>query len=81
MRKSVTFSMCAMASSDNGVTQYAKASVELYFEPDHINCAHCPLLETYSRNQCRRTGEYITNTKITGMWCPLIFEEELLEKF
>ena len=37
----------------------------------------CPLLETYSRNQCRRTGEYLMDTRIIGAHCPLeIIDEE-----
>ncbi len=62
----------------NGVTKYVKATVEIAFEPDHVACAYCPMLETYSRNQCRRTGEYIVDTRYTvGSWCPLqILEDE-----
>lgn len=56
--------------------EYIKASAEIYFEPEHVACQYCPLLETYSRNQCRRTGEYITDTRYTvGRWCPLEFEQ------
>lgn len=59
-----------------GVTEYVKATAALYFEPGHIACQYCPLLETYARNQCRRTGEYIIDPKVTvGAWCPLSFEE------
>ena len=59
----------------NGVSEYAKATVSIFFEPEHIACAYCPLLETYSRNQCRRTGEYIIDTRFTvGRDCPLKFE-------
>ena len=62
---------------DGGVTKYDKATVEIFFEQDHIACAYCPLLETYSRSQCRRTGEYIIDTRYTvGRYCPLKFEEE-----
>lgn len=40
-------------------------------------CNLCPLLETYSRNQCRRTGEYLLDTRIIGAHCPLeIIDEE-----
>lgn len=62
---------------DGGVTKYVKATAEIFFEPDHVACAYCPMLETYSRNQCRRTGEYIIDTRFTvGRYCPLKFEEE-----
>ena len=58
-------------------TEYVKASVEIFFDPEHVSCAYCPLLETYSRNQCRRTGEYIIDTRYTvGRYCPLIMERE-----
>lgn len=61
----------------SGVTDYVKAEVEIYFEKDHVACAYCPLLETYSRNQCRKTGEYIIDTRYTvGRWCPLKMKEE-----
>ena len=61
----------------NGVTEYKKLSVDIFFEPEHIACQFCPLLETYSRNQCRRTGEYILDTRVTvGRYCPLYEKEE-----
>ncbi len=60
----------------NGCTEYVKATVDLFFEPEHVACAFCHLLETYARNQCRRTGEYIIDTRYTvGRYCPLKFEE------
>ena len=56
----------------SGQTEYAEATVSILFDPDHIACAYCPLLETYARNQCRRTGEYILDTRYTvGRYCPL----------
>lgn len=60
---------------NNGVTKYAKTTVEIFFEPDHVACAYCPLLQTYSRNQCMRTGEFIIDTKTVGLWCPLEIKE------
>lgn len=61
----------------NSVYEYAVASVDIYFEPNHVACQYCPLLETYARNQCRRTGEYLVDTKVTtGAWCPLTFNEK-----
>lgn len=60
----------------NGITKYVKASIDIFFEPGHVDCAHCPLLETYSRNQCRKSGEYIVDTRGRGRWCQLIIEEE-----
>lgn len=59
----------------SGVLEYARTTVDISFEPEHVACAYCPLLETYSRNQCRRTGEYIVDTRYTvGRYCPLKFE-------
>ena len=55
----------------NGVTEYERTTVEIFFEKDQVCCAYCPLLETYARKQCRRTGEYIVNDRGTGRWCPL----------
>ena len=59
------------------MTDYEKRTVDIFFEPDHVACAYCPLLETYARNQCRRTGEYIVDTRYTvGRWCPLKEEKD-----
>lgn len=63
-------------ATKNEVLRYVKANVDLFFEEEHVACAFCPLLETYSRNQCRRSGEYIINTKGIGYECPLRFEKE-----
>ena len=61
----------------NGVLEYTEAKVSIFFEKGNIACAYCPLLETYSRNQCRRTGEYLLDTKHTvGYYCPLEIEEK-----
>lgn len=58
----------------SGCTEYVHAQVDIYFEPDHVACAYCPLLETYSRNMCRKSGEYIIDTRVVGKWCPLNIE-------
>ena len=61
----------------NGQTNYTEATVSIFFEPDHVACQFCPLLETYARNQCRRTGEYIIDTRFTvGRYCPLKIRED-----
>ena len=60
---------------ENGVTKYTRAVVDIYFPEGHVRCALCPLLETYARKQCRRTGEYILDDRTVGMWCPLAVEE------
>lgn len=59
----------------NGVSEYVEARASIFFEADHVACQYCPLLETYARNQCRRTGEYILDTRVVGAWCPLEFKE------
>lgn len=60
----------------NGILKYTEAKVSIFFEPDHVSCQFCPLLETYARNQCRRTGEYIVETRVRGRYCPLVIEED-----
>ena len=61
----------------DGVLEYTEATVSIFFEPDHVACAYCPLLETYARAQCRRTGEYIIDTRYTvGRYCPLQIKED-----
>ena len=35
----------------DGVLEYTEATVSIFFEPDHVACAFCPLLETYARAQ------------------------------
>ena len=65
-----------MATS-NGVPWYTKAVAEIYFPTDHACCDLCPLMETYARKQCRRTGEYLVETRnAVGYECPLKFKEE-----
>ena len=54
---------------------YVKRTVEIPFSGDTVCCARCPLLETYARKQCRKTGEYIIDDRIVGGWCPLIDPE------
>ena len=59
----------------SGITRYKKATLEVFFPDDHVCCDLCPALETYARKQCRRTGEYLLDTRVTvGYWCPLKFE-------
>lgn len=57
----------------NGVTNYIAAQVTIFFPEDHFCCDLCPLLETYSRKQCRRTGQYLLDTRVgVGDECPLV---------
>lgn len=58
----------------NESMRYEKRLIDIYFPPDRVCCALCPLMETYSRKQCRRTGEYIVDDRNPGYWCPLMDE-------
>lgn len=61
----------------NGIPWYTKATAEIFFPTDHVCCDLCPLMETYARKQCRRTGEYLLDTRATvGYECPLKFGTE-----
>lgn len=60
----------------NGCTEYETTHATIYFPKDHICCDLCPVLQTYSRKQCNLTGEYILDSRGTGMWCPLTKEDE-----
>ena len=66
----------ALRRQENGVMEYAKTTVDLYFPNDNICCDLCPLMETYARKQCRRTGEYLLDSRTTGYYCPLKIENK-----
>lgn len=55
---------------------YSKANVTLFFPEGKVCCMYCPLMETYARKQCRRTGEYLTDERGRGMFCPLEVEDD-----
>ena len=55
----------------NGCDTYTTRYVAIHFAGTEVCCARCPLLETYARKQCRRTGEYIADDRGVGYWCPL----------
>lgn len=59
-----------------GISKYQKAVIDIYFPDGHVCCDLCPLLETYARKQCRRTGEYLLDTRTIGYDCPLDFKED-----
>ena len=59
-------------ATESSCTSYTEKWVNIFFTDDEVKCRFCPLLETYSRKQCRRTGEYITNDNVVGYWCPLM---------
>ena len=60
-----------MAAVKDAVLSYVKRTVEISFTGE-VCCARCPLMETYSRKQCRKSGEYIVDDRTVGGWCPLI---------
>lgn len=61
---------------ESGVKYYTFAKVRFGFPENRVCCMYCPLLETYARKQCRKTGEYIADDRTIGYMCPLEFEEE-----
>lgn len=65
-----------MKPKSSGCSVYQKATIDIFFPDGHVCCDLCPLMETYSRKQCRRTGEYLLDSRVTGLACPLKFEEE-----
>lgn len=66
-----------MKPKSDGVRRYVRTRIDINFPEGEYKCRYCPLLETYSRNMCRRTGEYIVDINGIGWDCPLkILEEE-----
>lgn len=58
----------------DGCVKYVKAYIDINFEENHVDCDHCPLLITYSRKTCGRTGELVVNpSKTVGYYCPLVW--------
>lgn len=60
-----------MAAEKSACLEYTKAIVDINFPKDKVCCKLCALLQTYSRNQCMRTGELIADANGRGIWCPL----------
>lgn len=56
----------------SGCTNYKFAVAKFAFWDGCIRCDICPAMETYSRKQCRLTGEYLSDTRGRGYQCPLI---------
>lgn len=61
--------------ANNSCLWYTEAQTSIYFPEDYVQCSKCPCLETYARNQCRLTGEYLVDTRTIGYQCPLKFIE------
>ena len=53
-------------TTDRATLHYILARARIYFADEHIACDYCPCLETYSRKQCRLTGEYLLDTRTIG---------------
>ena len=61
--------------ANNATLWYTEAQATIYFPENYVQCSKCPCLETYARNQCRLTGEYLVDTRTIGYQCPLKFIE------
>ena len=59
-----------------GIDGITEAEATIYFAKGEECCRFCPLLQTYSRNQCMLTGELIVEPKARGYHCPLKFKED-----
>jgi len=53
------------------ILYFTRKQADIYFPEDDVRCQLCPLLQTYSRNQCMLTGELIADTRGIGWRCPL----------
>ena len=53
------------------ISDYTVRYAKIVFSGDNVDCAHCPLLETYSRKMCRLTGIYIQDDRVADYFCPL----------
>lgn len=67
-----------MASRTEEIYIPCECRVSIYFPAGHIECDICPLLQTYSRRQCMRTGELIPAWQKRGYYCPLEIPGELI---
>lgn len=65
-----------MPATKNSVEHYKSGTVSISFPDGDVRCQLCPLLETYSRRQCRMTGEYLAEGYLIGGLCPINFNEE-----
>lgn len=63
----------------DGCRSYITTTVDIFFPNGDMCCALCPLMQTYSRNQCMRTGELIADKNGIGMFCPLTVKDDANE--
>ena len=61
-----------MAKAEGSCLSYEERWVNIFFTDGEVCCKYCPLMETYSRPSCRKTGELLVNTNVPGYWCPLL---------
>ena len=61
-----------MAKDESSCLIYDRRYLAIYFPEGDVCCKLCPVLETYARRQCRATGEYLKDSWIVGMRCPLV---------
>lgn len=67
-----------MATRTEEIYIPCECRVSIFFPAGHIECDICPLLQTYSRRQCMRTGELIPAWQKRGYYCPLETPDELM---
>jgi hypothetical protein len=70
------FGIGGATMAHNSCLWYTEAQISIYFPEGKVCCDLCPLMETYSRKQCRKTGEYLADTRTIGYMCPLKFIEK-----
>lgn len=64
-------------ATKNNCTKYISTVLDIHFpEEKGVCCALCPVMETYARKQCRRTGEYLYDGQVRGHLCPLVEVKE-----
>ena len=62
--------------TSDGVRKYTTGTVEIHFPEGHVCCDLCPLMQTYSRKYCSRTGELLLDSRTIGWECPIQFKED-----
>lgn len=62
-----------MATRTEEIYIPCECRVSIFFPAGHIECDICPLLQTYSRRQCMRTGELIPAWQKRGYCCADLF--------
>lgn len=64
-------------ATETSCTRYITVTAAIHFpEKEGVSCKLCPCLETYTRKQCRLTGEYLADGYLRGGLCPLQVTED-----